>query len=116
MSGSFAEKSERTDNLTGGTDIVAANVNGTANRTGSYPKNTLAFYNNLDVEVVVTFQGSNEHAFTRAWSLPETLTISASGNYDYTTLTEKWTYVRPVYNPTGSASSGTVECYWIRGE
>jgi len=93
--------------------------NMTGVRVDSYPKCTFAFKNTTDQQVTVTFEGSYDSSFSDAWTLPDSLVLAAGDGttqYDYATLTEEWTYVRPVATPGGDPTTGQFDFWFMGGE
>ena len=92
-------------------------ANGTAVRTESHVYHIFAFKNGWDQNVTVTWQGSNDSSFTNAWPItdaggsPISTSVASGGGYAYESLTDAWTYVRPVFTPAGDPTSGTLTYY-----
>ena len=80
-------------------------------RTDGHENNTFAFKNTTDVSVSVTFEGSDDSTFTDAWPLVGSLTLAAgstAATYGYETITDAWTFVRPVITPAGNPTLGSL--------
>lgn len=95
--------------------------NMTAVRVDDYPKNTFGFANTCNQQVTVTFQACHDASFStgEVWTLSETLVLadgSGTATVDYTTLSDAWTYVRPVATPGGNPTSGSFKFWHMAGE